>query len=617
MNKQLLAPNGKPSNLNAIQYDLVRTPAFKSWFGDWENNPAEASKVVDENGEPLVVFHGRSSYFTEFSDKYAGKYTTDSGKLGFFFTDSFELAFDFTRNKWANEKSKQRKNANIIECFLNIKNPELLEGRRFTMLHNPLEFKEYLISEGNDGINIVPMEKDDLDSWIRIFGTIGIKEFMFNQYVAFYPNQIKLADGTNTTFDLENNDIRFQNGGNVAYHGSPILKEKNKLTPSKSGELGEGIYFTRDFKYAENYSLPRGELKNIFDEQKKGAVATLILSKLKLKKISKEEYLNKRSEFYDLEQKLNNGNWNLEIANNAERKLIIYFETLGYDGLELTDEPQGVIFTKSLNKLNYEDDIKFNRGGQAKGDCYVVSGQIVIRGIVDKNIKFKGTPYLVHAVVQHSKIKGLEFSHAFIEDDENVYDYSNGREIVMPKEIYYFFGKINTQDKDKYRKYTFREAKEKMYSTGNYGCWDIKSKYAKGGDLSESSNTDKARAVVKKELGKIKFLECDGATRVLHYVLDKEKIKHVIKKGIVTFGEQEIPLHFWIELPDGNIVDYKSRMWLGNQAQEGIFKPNSKTKYIGKPFNLKMSETVYRILTMESGGALSSTPNYLKMFLGN
>jgi len=32
---------------------------------------------------------------------------------------------------------------------------------------------------------------------------------------AFYPNQIKLADGTNTTFDPKNPDIRFDKGGSL------------------------------------------------------------------------------------------------------------------------------------------------------------------------------------------------------------------------------------------------------------------------------------------------------------------------------------------------------------------------------------------------------------------
>ena len=53
----LLAPNGKRSNLTERQYAQVRTKAFKKWFGDWENDPENASKVVDENGEPLVVYH--------------------------------------------------------------------------------------------------------------------------------------------------------------------------------------------------------------------------------------------------------------------------------------------------------------------------------------------------------------------------------------------------------------------------------------------------------------------------------------------------------------------------------------------------------------------------------
>jgi hypothetical protein len=77
----LLAPNGNPSNLTPEQYNLDRTPQFKKWFGDWEklklaivNDPAmdevtlanlskDVSKVVDENGEPLVVYHWSKSDF--------------------------------------------------------------------------------------------------------------------------------------------------------------------------------------------------------------------------------------------------------------------------------------------------------------------------------------------------------------------------------------------------------------------------------------------------------------------------------------------------------------------------------------------------------------------------
>jgi hypothetical protein len=220
MAKQLLAPNGKPSNLNPTQYELVRTSAFKKWFGDWENDPDNASKVIDENGEPLIVYHGRSSDFAIFSDRYAGKYTTETGKLGFFFTNSFDLAKMFTKTKWASPTSKQRKGANIIEVFLNIKNPKTIDGRQFTLINNPFDYRLRQIQNNFDGIIINPMPEEDIESWLRIFGSRGIEEFKATQYVSFYSNQIKLADGTNTTFDSSNDDIRFEEGG-ITKSGTP------------------------------------------------------------------------------------------------------------------------------------------------------------------------------------------------------------------------------------------------------------------------------------------------------------------------------------------------------------------------------------------------------------
>ena len=85
--EKLLAPNGKPSNLNAMQYAQVRTPAFKKWFGDWENDPENASKVVDENGEPLVVYHSTNNDFTMFDLNKIGSNGLALGP-SFYFTNS-------------------------------------------------------------------------------------------------------------------------------------------------------------------------------------------------------------------------------------------------------------------------------------------------------------------------------------------------------------------------------------------------------------------------------------------------------------------------------------------------------------------------------------------------
>ena len=43
--------------------------AFKNWFGDWTSEDAtNVSKVVDENGEPRIVFHGSNQYGFETFD---------------------------------------------------------------------------------------------------------------------------------------------------------------------------------------------------------------------------------------------------------------------------------------------------------------------------------------------------------------------------------------------------------------------------------------------------------------------------------------------------------------------------------------------------------------------
>lgn len=66
----LKAPNGADTKLTPEQWAMVRTKAFKAWFGDWENDPENASKIVDENGEPMVVYRGQNW------DKQDGKMTS-------------------------------------------------------------------------------------------------------------------------------------------------------------------------------------------------------------------------------------------------------------------------------------------------------------------------------------------------------------------------------------------------------------------------------------------------------------------------------------------------------------------------------------------------------------
>ena len=96
----LLAPNGKPSNLTPEQYTLVRTPEFKKWFGDWENDPKNSSKVIDENGEPLVLYHGSPySDIKEFDRTKSKRLSSGIKEFGTYFSTNKNLAEIYSKVK--------------------------------------------------------------------------------------------------------------------------------------------------------------------------------------------------------------------------------------------------------------------------------------------------------------------------------------------------------------------------------------------------------------------------------------------------------------------------------------------------------------------------------------
>jgi hypothetical protein len=146
---------------------------------------------------------------------------------------------------------------------------------------------------------------------------------------------------------------------------------------------------------------------------------------------------------------------------------------------------------KLFTELAEHDAPSFRAGGKVKksnkgGDCYKAAGDIVIDSrFINKNrFNFNGTPYLVHAeVAGQGAISGIRYGHAWIEDDVMVYDYSNGRELQIPKQIYYAIGNIETSNPKKYRKYTFEQARRKMSESGTYGCWDLDVQFKEGGQL--------------------------------------------------------------------------------------------------------------------------------------
>lgn len=184
----LLAPNKKPSNLTERQYIHVRTKAFKEWFGDWENNPEEASKVVDENGEPLVVYHGTNSQWTTYNPNLFGS-ATDEGYYG----KGLYLS---------SVKGKAMQYGNIMELFVNMRNPFIVG------IDSTLDMDES--TRRGEIVNMFNRENapDELKQYDGVLysGTEG----KFEEIVVPTANQVKSATNNVGTYSRTNDDTRYR-----------------------------------------------------------------------------------------------------------------------------------------------------------------------------------------------------------------------------------------------------------------------------------------------------------------------------------------------------------------------------------------------------------------------
>lgn len=173
------------SNLDERQWLHVRTKAFKEWFGDWENDPANASKVVDENKEPLVVYHGTMEPGFNIFEQQIWQ-----PRKGFYFTE-----------KNVNAKAY----GEIYSCFLNIKNPKIYDFKGNNWNNPPYNG----IKSTDDAVNKTPENKYDGTIIYNVVDSGGSFVGVGNDYIAFNSNQIKSATYNIGTYYKENDDIRY------------------------------------------------------------------------------------------------------------------------------------------------------------------------------------------------------------------------------------------------------------------------------------------------------------------------------------------------------------------------------------------------------------------------
>lgn len=214
-----LAPNGKPSNLNAKQYEQVRTKEFKDWFGDWENDPQNASKVVDENGEPLIVYHGSVAGDIEIFDRALSK-RISSGlrEMGVYFTTNKNLA-EFYATARAKEGAINT-NSKVYESFLNLRS-----------------IKEF-DAEGKGGIRA--WDKLQVDAGYKIAQNRDAMDFLMNGKFG-----VEKVDGikANNIADMESYG---QPAVNEKYNGTVYLVFDDNKNAIKSATENIGEFSTTD-----------------------------------------------------------------------------------------------------------------------------------------------------------------------------------------------------------------------------------------------------------------------------------------------------------------------------------------------------------------------------------
>jgi hypothetical protein len=194
---------------------------FWRWFGD--------SKVVDDQGRPLVVYHGTGADFSQFE---AGK-TRD---VGFHFGDRQAANYVADRN----QSEVSGSNSSVMPVYLAINNPLAIEDTNFSAFQLAGAIADQ-VDQGNvDGLDSKALRdisgsfdqlrgrptaaKEAADSTVALLRSnrfdgiayLNRKEGRGKSFVAFEPTQIKSAIGNTGAFSPDNPDIRFSIGSDIA-----------------------------------------------------------------------------------------------------------------------------------------------------------------------------------------------------------------------------------------------------------------------------------------------------------------------------------------------------------------------------------------------------------------
>ena len=271
-------------NVRYSARNQTESKEFKRWFGDWQNDPANASKVVNEDGKPKVLYHQTSADFTIFEPRHEGAGTRDQDTpFGIFMkssdrnigvkgekqmalyarivnplrvTDRADLMYQLKKISPEYEKvsaelrslndAYQQKHEDAKKAFADYivkwrqENPDASR----TAIYDDAGFNEVYEAEDNvldewetEARKVELRSKEAITRDLEKQGYDGViiqtDKGSFGRstdaYIALHPEQVKSATDNVGTFDRSNPDIRFSDRNSQSRQVERLEKKNAEL----------------------------------------------------------------------------------------------------------------------------------------------------------------------------------------------------------------------------------------------------------------------------------------------------------------------------------------------------------------------------------------------------
>lgn len=295
-------------NVNRKINKITQSKQFIRWFGDWQNSPAKASKVVDNNGEPLVLYHQTGKEFTTFDAKQKGSGEFDSEMpTGIFMkptnndigvggniqmplyasiknplivNNRSELVKFYDKNVQGYTKAKSAIDSVNEEYKAKFNEEMKRENEEYQKLWNAkkngeISEEEYQKSISRDALDEIMEEWENkvneasrnakalIDDYFKnsnydgviVNNDVGSFGRSTKTFIAFENTQVKSATDNIGTFDGNNPDIRYS------------LDEDYDYTDEKAGAIHDTLNFSIDDEYDDLFDFSGNDEQHIdFDK---------------------------------------------------------------------------------------------------------------------------------------------------------------------------------------------------------------------------------------------------------------------------------------------------------------------------------------------------------------